>query len=301
MQPHLQDTKEGSKHYFRKELILHHILTGNLQPNMGLMSSSGIFLTYTHLDAGGVPLFTCRGWDRLFRIREPVYREFLLEFYTTVAFDPIKPLNDRNAFSFQLGGVSRECSAIELAIMVGVYTADETRTPHIRDFLSSCIVGTHQEYNENTFWAQLTGEVYVPSSARGSMIRSTTYRLLHRLITSSLTRHKISERVPSGDLSALWTLITPGRNLNLPLTLALYMARKASGRREDPICGGHFVTQLAASYSLLTRDTTRAMIRYDMRVMGVQKLESMRVIARGGDGIFRIVPDDEAPEGAVEP
>ncbi|XP_023758787.1 uncharacterized protein LOC111907237 [Lactuca sativa] len=145
------------------------------------------FLTYTHMDVGGMPMFTCRGWDRLFRIQEPVYREFLLEFYATVAFDPTKPLNDRTAFPFRLGGVSRECSAIELAIRVGVYTIDETRTPHFHNFLSSCVVGTHEEYNENDFWAQLTGEVYVPSSARGSMIRSTTYRLLYRLIARSFS------------------------------------------------------------------------------------------------------------------
>ena len=36
------------------------------------------------------------------------------------------------------------------------------------------------------------------------------------------------------------------------------------------------------------------MVRYDMRVMSVHMLESMRVIARGGDGIFRIVHDGEA-------
>ena len=76
-----------------------------------------------------------------------------------------------------------------------MYTVDVTRTPHFHDFLLAYVVGTHEEYNKNTFWAQLTGEVYAPSSARVSMIRLTTYILLHILIAISLTHHKNSERV----------------------------------------------------------------------------------------------------------
>ncbi|CAI9266309.1 unnamed protein product [Lactuca saligna] len=73
------------------------------------------FLQYMHSDASGVQLFVCQGWARLFRIQEPVYREFLLEFYATVSYDPRKTPDDRTSFSFRLGGVSRECSAVELA------------------------------------------------------------------------------------------------------------------------------------------------------------------------------------------
>ncbi|CAI9294739.1 unnamed protein product [Lactuca saligna] len=148
------------------------------------------FLQYTHSDASGVDLFVCQGWAHLFRIQDPVYREFLLEFYATVSYDHRKALDDRTAFAFRLGGVSRECSVIELATRVGIYTADETRSVHFLAFLADCLTERPDNYNENTFWAEITGAVYTPSAARGGMIRSTTYRMLHRLISISLTHHK---------------------------------------------------------------------------------------------------------------
>ncbi|CAI9268914.1 unnamed protein product [Lactuca saligna] len=147
---------------------------------------------YTHSDASGVDLFVCRGWARLFRIQEPVYREFLLEFYATVSYDPRKAPDDRTTFAFRLGGVSRECSVIELATRVGIYTADETRSVHFPAFIADCLTKRPDDYNENTFWAEITRGVYTPSTARGRMIRSTTYRMLHRLISMSLTHHKNS-------------------------------------------------------------------------------------------------------------
>ncbi|CAI9261011.1 unnamed protein product [Lactuca saligna] len=116
-----------------------------------------------------------------------------------------------------MGGVSRECSITELATRVGIYTVDEMRSVHFLAFLADCLTDRPDDYNENTFGAEITGGVYTPSTARGRMIRSTTYRLLHRLISMSLTHHKNSERVPSTDLYFLWALVTPGRHLNLPV------------------------------------------------------------------------------------
>ncbi|CAI9270334.1 unnamed protein product [Lactuca saligna] len=183
-----------------KEIDIAPSFDWELATRTGLDALIQEFLQYTHSDASGVELFVCQGWARLFRIQEPVYREFLLEFYATVSYDPRKPLDDRTAFAFRLGGVSRECSVIELATRVGIYTADETRSVHFPTFLADCITDRPADYNENTFWAEITGGVYTPSTARGGMIRSTTYRMLHQLISMSLTHHKNSERVPSTDL-----------------------------------------------------------------------------------------------------
>ncbi|CAI9295923.1 unnamed protein product [Lactuca saligna] len=184
-----------------KEIDIAPSFDWELATRTGLVALIQEFLQYTHSDASGVELFVCQGWARLFRIQEPVYREFLMEFYATVSYDPRKALDDRTAFAFRLGGVSRECSVIELATRVGIYTADETRSVHFPTFLADCLTDRPEDYNENTFWAEITGGVYTPSTARGGMIRSTTYRMLHRLISMSLMHHKNSERVPSTDLS----------------------------------------------------------------------------------------------------
>ncbi|CAI9274012.1 unnamed protein product [Lactuca saligna] len=66
-----------------------------------------------------------------------------------------------------------ECSASELSTRVGIYTANETRSVHFLTFLVDCVTTRSNDYNENTFWAEITGGVYIPSTARGKMIRST--------------------------------------------------------------------------------------------------------------------------------
>ncbi|CAI9285800.1 unnamed protein product [Lactuca saligna] len=173
-----------------KEIDIAPSFDWELATRTGLTALIQGFLQYTHSDASGVDLFVCQGWARLFRTQEPVYREFLLEFYATVSYDHRKARDDRTAFAFRLGGVSRECSVIELATRVGIYTADETRSFHFLAFLADCLTERPYDYNENTFWAEITGAVYTPSVAQGGVIRSTTYRMLHRLISISVTHHK---------------------------------------------------------------------------------------------------------------
>lgn len=96
-----------------------------------------------------VYLFTDCGWDNLFRVKEPAYGDFLLDFFMTVTFDPIKAYDDRTAFSFRLCGISRECSMIKIAIRVGIYTKAQTRSIHFRKFLSTCITSSPRDYSES--------------------------------------------------------------------------------------------------------------------------------------------------------
>ncbi|CAI9300293.1 unnamed protein product [Lactuca saligna] len=153
-----------------KEIDIAPSFDWELATKTGLAALIQGFLQYTHSDASGVDLFVCQGWARLFRIQDPVYREFLLEFYATVSYDPRKAIDDRTAFAFRLGGVNRECSVIELATRVGIYTADEMRSVHFLAFLADCLTERPYDYNENTFWAEITGAVCTPSTARGGMI-----------------------------------------------------------------------------------------------------------------------------------
>ncbi|CAI9271468.1 unnamed protein product [Lactuca saligna] len=140
-----------------KEIDIAPSFDWELATRTGLATLIQEFLQYTHSDASGVDLFVCQGWARLFRIQEPIYWEFLLEFYATVSYDPRKAPDDRTAFAFRLGGVSRECSVIELATRVGIYTADETTSIHFLAFLADCLTERPDDYNENTFWAEITG------------------------------------------------------------------------------------------------------------------------------------------------
>ncbi|CAI9266114.1 unnamed protein product [Lactuca saligna] len=187
-----------------KEMDIVPSFDWDLATRTGLAALIQDFLQYTHSDASGVDLFMCQGWARLFRIQEPIYWEFLLEFYATVSYDPRKAPDDRTTFAFRLRGVSRECSVVELATRVGIYTANKKRSVHCPACLADCLTERPDEYNENTFWAEITEGVYTPSTARGRMIRSTTYRLLHRLISMTLTHHKNKAAIPVFSLLAIF-------------------------------------------------------------------------------------------------
>lgn len=125
-----QSLNDGTRGRYLKKLSLLITKEIDITPsfNWGLASQTGVddirnFLQYTLLDASGVCLSVCRGWERLFRIQEPIYWEVLMEFYSIVSFDPRKSPDASRAFSVQLGGMIRECNAIEFVVRVGVYTA----------------------------------------------------------------------------------------------------------------------------------------------------------------------------------
>ncbi|CAI9278407.1 unnamed protein product [Lactuca saligna] len=117
-----------------KEIDIAPSFDWGMASRIGLDELIRNFLQYTHLDVSGVPLFVCR-----------------------VSYDPRKTPDDRTTFSFRLGGVSRECSTIELATRVEIYTADEMRNVHFPTFLADCVTTRPNDYNENTFWAEITG------------------------------------------------------------------------------------------------------------------------------------------------
>ncbi|CAI9290551.1 unnamed protein product [Lactuca saligna] len=71
-----------------KEIDIAPSFDWELATQTGLAALIQDFLQYTRSDASSVPLFACQGWARLFRIQEPIYREFLLDFYATVSYDP---------------------------------------------------------------------------------------------------------------------------------------------------------------------------------------------------------------------
>lgn len=64
-----------------------------------------------------------------------------MEFYSIISLDPRKTLDDWTTFSFRLGGVSRECNAIELFVRVGDYAFEETNNVYFPTFLVDCVMG----------------------------------------------------------------------------------------------------------------------------------------------------------------
>ena len=58
-------------------------------------------LVMEHMDADGVVVFSSRVWRRLFNIRGPLVREYILEFFSTFRFgDTIAELDTAEALQF---------------------------------------------------------------------------------------------------------------------------------------------------------------------------------------------------------
>ncbi|GJU30734.1 hypothetical protein Tco_1174323 [Tanacetum coccineum] len=76
--------------------------------------------------------FTSQAWNRLFRIKEQVVREYVMEFLSSFTFrDHIEALDEADTMVFQLGG--------------------ERRSMTMRQFIQALSLYTHQEMNNNLF------------------------------------------------------------------------------------------------------------------------------------------------------
>lgn len=261
------------------------------------------FTTKIHAATG----FTCHAWDTLFHFQEPIFREITLEFLSTVQFEQYRDLSDRTAISFRLGGVSRECSVMELGIRLGLYTREETASPMFSTFFEACHRIPPEEFRLADVWGMLANEAYDSHTAVESMLRSPVHRVLHRLIASTVNHRKGSDKVPVDDVFYLWCLTSEGVCLNLPYTLAVFLSRKAKGaKKNSPISGGHLISRLAASYDVFSSPHARGLTRSDPRFMNRSYLYQMRVIdqddrIREEDPVEQEEDMDAQPEPQPEP
>ncbi|CAL1393238.1 unnamed protein product [Linum trigynum] len=76
---------------------------------------------YEHFSA----IVTNRPWRRLLCIREKVYHELVLEFYTTFKHEETEDWADGEAVKFRLGGSPRSMSYHDLATALGLGLADD--------------------------------------------------------------------------------------------------------------------------------------------------------------------------------
>ncbi|KAI3740391.1 hypothetical protein L2E82_30820 [Cichorium intybus] len=216
---------------------------------------------------------------RIHKKDEPIFREITLEFLSTVQFEQYRDLSDRTAFSFRLGGVSRECSVMELGIRLGLYTWEETALPMFSTFFEACLRIPPADFRLADVWGMLANEAYESHTAVESMLRSPVHRVLHRLIASTVNHRKGGDKVPVDDVFYLWCLTSEGVCLNLPYTLAVFLSRKAKGaKRNSPISGGHLISRLAISYDIFSSPHARGLTGSDPHFMNRSYLYQMRVI-----------------------
>lgn len=91
--------------------------------------------------------------------------------------------------------MQRECTVAELACRARIYTEEETADPYFLPILAACT--THPD--EAAIWAEVS-DIAFSIAATTSTIRSLIHRLLHRIVSCTLTQRTGGDKVPKKDL-----------------------------------------------------------------------------------------------------
>lgn len=174
---------------------------------MGLEESLNPYLTKVFIQDG--IQITCNGWGRLFWIQESVYREFCLEFFTTISFTRGDDYYNPDALTFSLGGEYRQCSMVELGWRMGFYDQSLVMTEAFGTFLDCCYKTFPKGMNFANWWPTIANNVYIPSAAQEGSIQSPIHRLINRLIACTVNMSKDDDKVPSHGVFYLWSIMIP--------------------------------------------------------------------------------------------
>lgn len=104
-----------------------------------------LFLTRVLWDDSGLELFVSHGWQQVVGVQEVVYKELCWEFFLTIRFEKaLMRWADRSMFTLRLGGVLRSCNLNELGRRLGIYTTEETMSPHFVHILIVVLLRHHR-------------------------------------------------------------------------------------------------------------------------------------------------------------
>ena len=82
-------------------------------------------------------LFVSDAWRNVFDIRENVYKELCLEFYSTFAFDETvgddKIMTEKSIF-FRLGGKKHSMTLAEFGVALGLYTEEAMEDEYFEEY-----------------------------------------------------------------------------------------------------------------------------------------------------------------------
>ncbi|GJS73134.1 hypothetical protein Tco_0705975 [Tanacetum coccineum] len=246
-------------------------LTGGMRQTLADRMS----MVYTGDD--GQTLFTSYTRRRLFVIKGPLVREFMLEFFSTYrTSDTEMRLDAADTLCFQLGGARRRMTWRQFILALGLHTAEEMA--------------------EIWFGAYWSGAA--PSYVH---IRDPVRRLCHMMMTCSISgRGHGAEKVTDVDLFYLRTM--DHETANVPYLLAHYLFRHAEGRKSGArLSGGHFIGRLTAHFSLVSDEGMRGLSIIARELLGIDlhELARLNIRSRFGDTWAWVAPCPERQQAAA--
>ena len=239
-------------------------------------------------------------WLDLLTVRDPCYRELLVEFLSSFRMDK-KGLIDvfkPDIIRFRLGGTQFSFSISAFGVQLGLYSPTFVTTDEYRQSLLDFPDRTTGE----AFWIAHSrpGHThYEPTRSKSTGLVSPVLRILHRIIAHSICgRRESTGVVTRRDLFYLYCLET-----RQPCNLAYGMAHYfdlMGGKSRGALCGGHYITRLARRLDVFGALSGLSQ-GIHLSVIDLDALRSMRVVEKRGDAYFLLdVPppgadDDDAP------
>ncbi|GJU03334.1 hypothetical protein Tco_1113672 [Tanacetum coccineum] len=213
--------------------------------------------------------FTSQAWNVLFRIKEQVVREYVMEFLLIFTFrDHIEELDVADTMVFQLG---RERRNITMRQSMPI---NYNPTPYVLN------ITTRVNYDTR----------HPPSY---TSIQNPIRRLVHRLLTLSVAgRHSGKDKVTMDGLFLLHSM-DGGVSVDVPWHIAKFLYDKAKGsKRKSPIVGAHLIGKIASYYGLMTLGSLmNVTLGPKTSSMSVAKLVDLGICRYNGLGIGEMVAE----------
>jgi hypothetical protein len=196
-------------------------------------------------------------WKKAVEIKENTYKEWCLEFFSTVKVK--KEIADEELFAegimkFRLGGTKHTVTLLELGRLLGVYSEEEVG---IENFKKLIVKGERKKKNfdGDKYWEEISGEnVKVFGKKRVWKIRNPMLQVIHKILVKSVFHRNHYEQYVLDD--DLWILHMFDKHqsishVNLVWFMAQYPGKEAIAAGGTRICGGHLVTRIAKGLGLM--------------------------------------------------
>ncbi|XP_039118260.1 uncharacterized protein LOC120254177 [Dioscorea cayenensis subsp. rotundata] len=245
-------------------------------------------------------LLSVGAWDKFFSVQETVYREIVLEFLATFDFDLTQltqiNMSSSKVIQFRAYGVQYQMSVTEFSIALGLYELEFTRTFEYSNlFLELPVHITPSEY-----WRKVSREtVYNPARSKAAQLRDPAVRVVHALLSRSLSGLGESSGVVSTrDILFLWSMVE-GVPIHLGYAVAYLIWHQAQDPRVAVLFCGPYIMRLLRGLGVLT-------VTEEMQSVGgfvslsMETLRAMGVVQRRQKDrgvVYRLV---RAPEPGAE-
>ncbi|GJW57247.1 hypothetical protein Tco_0103978 [Tanacetum coccineum] len=212
-------------------------------------------------------LFTSHAWRRLFEVRAPLVREFILEFFST-------------------GRMSDTEMGLDVADTLCLHSEEEMAEAGFRVYWSGSERVVPYKGDLRDYWMEISSDRdFLGPTPSYVHIRDPVRRLCHMMIACSISgRGQGAEKVNGVDLFYLRTM--DRGTANVLYLLAQYLFRHAEGRKSGArLSGGHFIGRQAAHFGLVSDQGLRGLsvVVSELPVIDLHELARLNICSRFGD------------------